>query len=220
MYHALNDQVIDEYKQGKFPFGANPHYTTVHVELSDSKHLDDLIREYFNTVDKELVKACRQTGLKCLVIATEDNYSRLQQVADDPSIYLGFCAINYDQTKPHELAWLTWPAIQKLQQERWKLAILTMKEAVGLKEVYTDLNDIYTFAKEGRGDILIARDDYIQPVKIESSGQLSPASKADADIEDIASYVAWEVFSKGGQVYFTRQDEINDLGSLVLKTRY
>jgi len=39
-------------------------------------------------------------------------------------------------------------------------------------------------------------------------------------IDDITSTIAWEVISKKGRVIFTSQDEIKDLGKIVLKTRY
>jgi hypothetical protein len=39
-------------------------------------------------------------------------------------------------------------------------------------------------------------------------------------IDDITSTIAWEVLSKKGRIFFTSQDEIKDLGKIVLKTRY
>jgi hypothetical protein len=39
-------------------------------------------------------------------------------------------------------------------------------------------------------------------------------------IDDIVSKIAWEVMSKKGNVLFTSQDEIKELGNIVLKTRY
>ncbi len=39
-------------------------------------------------------------------------------------------------------------------------------------------------------------------------------------IDDITSNIAWEVFSRNGRVIFTAQDEIKELGDIVMKTRY
>ena len=44
-------------------------------------------------------------------------------------------------------------------------AIKEMQEAVGQGKVITDLSDIFRAAKEGRGDLLIAHDDFHQAVK-------------------------------------------------------
>jgi len=39
-------------------------------------------------------------------------------------------------------------------------------------------------------------------------------------IDDITSDIAWEVISKKGRAIFTTQEEIKDLGEIVLKVRY
>jgi len=39
-------------------------------------------------------------------------------------------------------------------------------------------------------------------------------------IDDINSNIAWNVISKKGTVYFTSQEEIEELGKIALKTRY
>lgn len=39
-------------------------------------------------------------------------------------------------------------------------------------------------------------------------------------IDDITSDIAWQVLEKKGRTVFTTQDEIKDLGKIVLKTRY
>ncbi len=39
-------------------------------------------------------------------------------------------------------------------------------------------------------------------------------------IDDITSNIAWEVLSKKGTVHFTSQEELENLGKIVLKTRY
>jgi hypothetical protein len=44
-------------------------------------------------------------------------------------------------------------------------------------------------------------------------------TKAGA-IDDITSKIAWEVLLKKGRVFFIADDEIRELGNMVLKTRY
>lgn len=43
-----------------------------------------------------------------MVVATEDNYSRLQQVADRPLVYSGQAPINYNNTTTHHIAKQAW----------------------------------------------------------------------------------------------------------------
>jgi hypothetical protein len=222
LYNAVNDGIVGEIRNDDFPFSENRHYHTTADKSSDSKHLDDLVREYFNKVDKALVKVCNETGLNCLVICTEDNYSRLMQVADKPAIYLGYAPIDYQQTDTHHIANQGWGIVKDLQHKRRVEAISEIKEAVGQANVLTDLQEIYQASMDGRGDLLMVHQDFAQPVLMKSNRTfelISDASKPAA-IDDITSNIAWNILSKNGRVFFTQQDEIKEIGAIVLKTRY
>ena len=104
-----------------------------------------------------------------------------------------------------------------MHDERAK-AIAEMKEAVANSNVITDLQEIYRAAVDGRGDMLIVYEEYSQPVSMTDDQSFSLSD--DLTMPDIVSRIAWEVLSKKGKVYFTKQDEIKDLGDIVLKTRY
>ena len=103
-----------------------------------------------------------------------------------------------------------------------KEAISEMKEAVSQGKVFTDLQEIYRAAKEGRGDLLITHNCFCQAVKMndEFSFELTDEVNQTDVIDDITSNIAWEVISKKGRAIFTTQQEIKDLGEIVLKVRY
>lgn len=220
LYHAMNDNIVGEIKNEDFPFDSTPYYVT-DAEKSNAKLVDDLIREYFNQVDKAMVSIYHNLEMPCIVISTEDNYAYLQEVADMPEIYIGHAPLDYNNTKEHQIVKQAWEIIWQLQQKKRGEAIAGIKESVGEGRVITDLNEIYRAAIEGRGELLIVREDYSQAVNIDKDNNLELIENPeDAYIEDITSGIAWEVISKGGKVFFTCQDEIKELGDIVLKTRY
>jgi len=222
LYEAENDAIIQEIKNEDFPFPENKHYNTNAARSSDSKHLDDLVRQFLNSVDKALVSVYNETDLRCVVIATEDNWSRLQQVADQPGAYIGYASIDYNNVKPHQIVKQSWEIVSEQQKGRRKAAIEEMQEAVARGNVYTDLQEIYQAALDGRGAMLIVHQDFSQPVLMKDDRTFSLIDDVTTEnaIDDITSNIAWEVLSKKGTVYFTSQDEIEDLGQIVLKTRY
>lgn len=181
-----------------------------------------MLKEFLNKVDKALVKVYNETGLLCLVIGTEENFNMLQQVADRPEAYLGYSAIDYNNTATHQLAEQSWEIIKEMQHQRRAAAISEMKEAVAHGTVLTDLQEIYQAAIDGRGELLIVHQDYAQAVmmKDERTFDLTEDSAQPGAIDDITSNIAWEVLSKKGRVIFTAQEDIKDLGEIVLKTRY
>jgi len=222
LYEAVNDEIIQEINNGDFPFSENPHQNTNTEKRSDGEHLDNLVREFLNKVDKALVKYHNETDLNCVVICTEDNYSRLLQVADKPSIYIGYAPIDYNNSSAHQIVKQSWGIINNLQKERRSLAISEIKEAVAHGIVLTDLQEIYHASIDGRGELLKVHKDFSQPVIMngDRNFELTNDRNNHEAIDDITSNIAWHVLSKKGNVFFTSQEEIKDLGAIVLKTRY
>ncbi len=222
LYEALNDGITNEIRNDNFPFSESPHYVIDHEKRSDSKLMDNMVREYLNKVDKAVVKMHNQTGLHFVVICTEDNYSRLMQVADKPSIYHGYANIDYNNTSMHHIAKQSWKIVKELQLNRIAEAIGEIKEAVARGVVLTDLQEIYQASIDRRGDLLIVHQDFAQPVLMTSDRTFEMVTDTTKHnvIDDITSNIARNVLTKKGRVFFTTQDEIKDLGKIVLKTRY
>lgn len=222
LYSGVNDGITNEIRNNDFPFAENRHYNTHSDKGSDSKHLDDLVREFLNTVDKAVVKMNNETGLNCVVICTEDNYSRLMQVADKPTVYSGYASIDYNKTDIHQIAKQGWEIIKNIQHKRREEAIGELNDAVGQGNVLTDLQEIYQASIDGRGDLLMVHQDFAQAVIMTSDRTFDLAIDVTKPsvIDDITSLISWNVLSKNGRVFFTTQDEIKDLGKIVLKTRY
>lgn len=222
LYEAVNDDIIEEIRNEDFPFSENRHFATNADRASDAKHRDDLVREFLNKVDKALVKVHNETDLKCVVICTEDNYSRLLQVADKPGVYVAYASVNYNNTATHQLAAQSWAIIKELQNEGISKSIEEIKEAVAHGKVITDLQEVFQGAMDGRGELLIVHQDFAQAVMMtsERTFDLIEDPKLPGAIDDITSRIAWEVLSKKGRVVFVSEKEMDGMGKVVLKTRY
>ncbi len=222
LYDTVNDTIVNEINNKDFPFPENNHYHTNSDRGSDAKHLDDLVREFLNKVDKAVVKICNETGLNCVVVCTEDNYSRLMQVADKPSVYLGYSNINYNNTSKDFIAKQGWEIVKELQHKRRNEAIEEVREAVAQGMVLTDLQEIFQASLDGRGDLLIVHQDFSQAVMMtgERTFDFAKNRKEQGVIEDITSIIAWDVVLKKGRVVFTTKESIKELGAIALKTRY
>ena len=213
LLHAINDRISGEIRNDDFSFAKNPYFMTDQDKSSDGKHADNLVREFFNQIDKALVKIHHKTNMNVVVICTENNWSRLMQVADKPTIYLGNVSLNYNDTVNHSLASEAWKVVVAIQE---------MLEADRHGKVITDIHEIFMAVKGGRGDLLIIHDNYHQAIKM--TGQYSFTLVTDVTlpgvIDDIASEMAWEIISKKGRVIFTNQEEFKPLGNIALKVRY
>ena len=222
LFEALNDTVVAEIVNENFPFAENPHFNTEPLKISDPKSGDNMVREFLNKVDKAMVKVYNQGKMKCVIMCTDGNYSRLMQVADKPAIYLGHTTVDFNNQSTHQIAAQAWDIVKEQQLKLEKEVIREMKEAVGYGKVITDLSEMYRAVKEGRGDLLIAHSTYSQAVKMtgEFTFELVDETPQADIIDDITNEIAWEVISKKGRVVFTDLDDIKTLGEIVLKVRY
>jgi len=222
LLHATNDTITEEIKNDDFPFLENHNYLTDKEKLSDGKQVDNMVREYFNVVDKAMLKVYNSNELNCVVIATEDNYSRLLQVADKPSIYYGYSNINYNDTSNKTIGTQAWSVMKEVRNKTIKNAVDEMGEAAGQEKAISSLPEIFRAVKEGRGDLLIIDKDYHQPVKMRTEltfDLIKDVTKTDA-IDDIVSEIAWEVMTKEGRVLFADKKDLKSLGDITLKVRY
>ena len=222
LYEAVNDGIMQEIKNGEFPLTENIPATLYPEKMGDAKYVDDLTRNFFNRIDKGLVKIHNVTDLNCVVVTTEDNYNKLMQVADKPSVYRGFVSVNTHKLAPHQVVKETWKLVEKLQSQRRTEAMEEVKKAVSQGNVLTDLQEIYQAAINGRGDLLVVHQNYRQAVVMNDNDtfELVDDASTQGAVDDITSKIAWEVISKKGRAIFTEQDELKDLGKIVLKTRY
>jgi len=222
LLRAINDSVAGEIKGEDFEFDDNPFFLTNLDKSSDGKQVDNMVREFFNQIDKAVVKIHHKTAMNVVVICNDKNWSRLLQVADKPSIYIGNFNTNNNDSASQSIAVEAWQFVNELQEKGRTEAIQEMKKAAGKGMVITDLLDIFLAVQAGRGDLLITRDGYHQAVKM--NGQYSFYAVDDVTlpgvIDDITSEIAWEVISKKGRAIFTDQEEFKSFGNIALKLRY
>lgn len=222
LYEAENDAIQGEVTDHGFPYPANEIYTTDSNKRSDGKKMDDFVREYFNRMDKGLVQVCNDSGLRCVVVSTRDNFDRLMQVADRPQFYLGHVNIDYNNTAPHKLAADAWSFMQGELKKGRIADIQEVHQAVSQNKVLTDLASIYRAVREGRGDLLVIHEDYSQPVMMTDDGAFNIVEDPTTPgaMDDIVSEIAWETMLKKGRVVFTRIEDLASLGKIALKTRW
>lgn len=222
LLHAINDSIIGEIHTDDFSFDKNQHFSIEQDRSNDRKQIDNMVGDFFNQIDKALVKINNKTKMKVVVICTENNWSRLVQVADRPTIYYGNVCTNYNDTLNHSIATDAWQIVNAIQEKERAKDIQEMKEAARKGKVITNLSEIFKAVKEGRGELLITHDDFRQAVKMtgEFSFDLVNDVTLPGVIDDITSDIAWEVLSKKGRAIFTNQDEFKSLGNIALKVRY
>lgn len=224
LYEAKDDIIENEITNEDFPF-TESKYNLNHVfaDLRTDSLQENRLKNFINQVDKAVQRIDTTYSTPVLVVSVADNYSYLLDQADQPSIYIGNVSADFNSpTQKHEFMADAWEFIKQRQHQNRTLAIEEMQEAISKGQVLTDLQEIYQASIDGRGDLLIVHQDYEQPVRMidDRTFELVDDPTEIDVIDDITSNIAWDVISKKGRAIFTSQDEIKELGKIVLKTRY
>ncbi|SMG05732.1 baeRF3 domain-containing protein [Sphingobacterium psychroaquaticum] len=223
LYDAQNGAILKEVKDHGFPFGENRFYNTFPDRSSDAGHLDDLLREFLNRIDKALNSVYNSSEkVPTVVICVEDNYSHLLQVADNPSIYWGYSAIDYNNVAEHQIVGQAWDFVNEQLDNQDEKVVSELREAVGQGKVITDLQEIYQASVDGRGELLVIQEDFIQPASLDGNRglNLEDSGEGVGVFDDITSVIAFEVLEKGGECYFAKSIDDTDLSPIALKVRY
>ncbi|CAN5617593.1 hypothetical protein BH10BAC5_BH10BAC5_02430 [soil metagenome] len=222
LYAAENGTITQEIKNDDFPFDKNTHFLVDTEKISDAKLVDNQIRQFLNEVDNALIKVYNTMDLKCVVVCTESNYSKLMQVKNNAAVYLGMVNINYNDFSEKKIAADTWELVKNNLKEKRVKKITEMKESLTNSKVLTVLSEIFKASKEGRGELLILNKEYHQPVKMtgEFSFELSDDKTNSEVTDDISGNIALNVLSGKGKVIFANKEELDSLGDIVLKVRY
>ncbi|WP_312790409.1 hypothetical protein [Sphingobacterium sp.] len=222
LYSALNGHIVEEVHNEEFPIGENRFYNTFPDKASDSKHLDDLLREYLNRVDKALIAYISEEKIMTLVFCTEDNYSKLMQVADRPSIYYGYLPIDYNNVETHQLETRAWEFMKQELERKNEDYFKELDSAIGQGLVLTDLQEIYRACQDGKGDFLVVEENFRQAVKLVSDREIEivedPVGKDI--VEDISSLLALFIDERGGQTLYVPEIPNQELRPIALKVRY
>lgn len=222
LYHAINDMIVEEIKNSSFPFSIDPHFLVDHDSLSYNQSIANLQNVFFKNIDKFLIKYSKDSNLKFIVVSTEDNFNKIKSVSENPDIYLGYSKIVNNDSSKNTLAKESWEIIQELQKQSKIDAIAEIQNDRGNGLVIENIHGIYKDAKEGKGEVLILNQNYIQPVlmKDELTFDLIKDLTTPNAIEDITNEIAWEVISHKGKVIFTDEDDNNSFNNITMKLRY
>ncbi|MFT3823414.1 MAG: hypothetical protein QM731_05815 [Chitinophagaceae bacterium] len=221
LFEAFDERIQEEVKAHGFPAKANTHYLTDQLKSSDPKQVDNQTKEFLNRIDKNMVAVYREAPLPVVVAANRAVFDLLLQVGDLAQIYAGHFPIDHHSTAPHQLAEKAWPVIKELQQAGRTAAINEVFAGVSSGRVITDLEEIWKAAKEGRGELLLVKNNYSQPVGITRQGfEITDQATVPGITDDIVNEIAWEVIDKKGRAFFTDQSALDELGEIALLTRY
>lgn len=223
LIEAFNDKVVQE-MEGNFPIENTSLHPQQRAEAAVASRQTNLIQEFFNIVDKQLVEVVKQNSWPVLICTEESNYHAYLKIADRKEIIMGHLNGNRMEEKAHHIIEAAWPIVLQIRKDNIKARVQELAIAENTGKLVTDFNDIWRAVNQGRGQTLFVQQGYFQPARlVNDTIELVPEEKTDRTggvVDDIIDDMIEINLQYGGDCVFLSGDELKKYQGLVLTTRY
>lgn len=226
LYEGVRDS-LTEIKEGGFPLlhegpgGEEPLPGGFGVRKSQIR--DEYHRKFFRQVDQALKPFLADDPLPLVVVGVDRYLAFFNEVSSHKDQILTTLTGNHDQTPAHELAELVWPLVELNLSEQRKKSLLELEKAIGERKALTTIGEIWRYAQEGRGRLLLVEENFHYPATVDQSGlTLLPADDPAVPgvMDDAVDEIVEAVISHGGQVRFLADGLLTEHQRIALVLRY
>jgi hypothetical protein len=222
LIETFNDKVVQE-MEGNFPIENVSLHPKQRAEAAIANRQTNLMQEFFNIVDKQLIEVIKENPLPVLICTEESNYFEYLKIADRKAIFIGHLNGNRMEEKAHHIVDAAWPIVQQVRKERNSQRLQELSAAENTGKLVADFNDIWHAVNQGRGETLFVQRGYFQPARlVNDTIELVPEEQTDRTgvIDDIIDEMIEVNMQYGGDSVFLSEEELKKYKGLVLTTRY
>lgn len=220
LIEAINDGVVSEINDSNFPIENKSYLESDDIKKAWANVYDNHAKEFFNKADK-LFNDYNKDKKPLLLAGDVRNISYYKEIADNKNIIIGHIEGNYDETKAHEIVKQAFGVVVNNVFQEQEKALKELDAAKKEQKLLTDIHDIYTAAKEGRGLKLFVEKNYVQPAKIENGNIILKDNPSGPEIiDDVINEIIEFIVDKNGEVLFLDVNKLMSYNKIALVTRY
>ncbi len=219
LYEALGNEIVREIKESEFP------YTQTMDVISKEKAAqgldDNLLREYFNQVDKAFQEVHKRYPGEVVLVGSDRNIGYFHEVTDDARCIMATIDQNVVNGDSQKLVEQAWGKVSEVMSKRKEKALDELGTANGRNLLVSGLGEIWELVQQGRGELLVVEEGYFQPVEIkEDKIEMVSDAKAPGIVDDIVDEIVEEQLRYKGRVVFLPDGSLEDYERIALTLRY
>jgi len=188
-----------------------------------SAYRDERHRQFFRQVDAAFKSIWVDDPLPLVVVGIDRHLAFFQEVTEHGKAILTTITGSHSKTSPSRLAQLVWPLVEMNMQGLRDRALAELEQATGEGKIAATIGDVWRFAHEGRGALLLVEEDFHYPAVVDASGwHLEPAADPTAPgvLDDAVDEVIETVLAKQGRVVFVENGRLSAYNRIALVLRY
>lgn len=216
-------ETLEEVHDQTFPMQmTGPGATAPLPYLADSSYLDDRHRRFFQQVDSALTAYGKDEVLPLVVGGVDRQISFFQEVSQNASLIAGTLTGNFDRATIHELTPQVWSIMQSVREVQRTDALQELDAAISTQKVVSAIEDVWRFAQESRGKLLLVEKNYHVPAIVTEKGQLELVEQVGGTdvMDDAVDEIIEVVLAKGGRVAIVEDGSLSGHHHIALILRY
>jgi hypothetical protein len=150
--------ILSEIKEDGFPFQLTLEVEDTQRGFAQDK--ENQIKEFYNRLDKVFNQIYNQQPYGLVLVGAGKNLSYYKEIADNKRVIVSTIEGNHDHTNLHELGQITWNSVKDVLSRQRNAVLSELQAAVGAQKYVSGIEQVWRLAKEGRGRMLFAEEDY------------------------------------------------------------
>lgn len=227
LYEATRDHLAEVDEHG-FPLSAeiqprDRRAVAGRFALAPSGDDKDQWRKFYREVDAALTEVSRDDVVPIVLAGVKSSTVLFTEVSNHTDHIVGQLDGSHDDVNIRELSTAAWELMRARLEERRAQAKEDLVNTMHAGNAVTGLDEVWRFAREGRGRLLVVEEDYRAEPSVEETGILTPVSLAgstDGEVmEDPVDELIEHVVRAGGKVEFLASNALAEFGRVGLMLR-
>lgn len=224
LFDGVRDVLHEVTKHG-FPFSADivpRDLRAVAGRFAQPTGRDDREQwlKFYRGVDQALTEAGRGDALPLVLVGVRRSTRMFEGVSQNTHLVIGHINGAHDRATLHQLADSAWPILREHLKVSRLVAVASLADAFHARRAVIGLEEVWKFARQGRGRLLVVEEDFRAEPSREIDHRLIAADGVDPGVmDDPVDEVIEHVVRGGGTVEFVAPNALVEFGRIGLHLR-
>jgi hypothetical protein len=195
------------------------------VRMSQGAYRDEHHRKFFRDVVDGVVAARQEDNLPVVVVGVDRYIAFFRELFPQSEAIIATVNGNYDHATAHEIGEVVWPQVKDAFMNKRNDVLDELGTAVGARQFVSTVGEVWEYAHDGRGSVLVVEDNFKYPARISEDGRrITKVEQEEIEAPDVVDDAVDEIIEavmlQGGRVEFVDDGTLSDHRGIALITRY